>query len=127
MISQELLGQIATDLKQFARTETVFGEPIDVQGTTIIPVCKVSIGYGGGGGEGEGTSGQKPTGKGTGGGGGGGARIDPAALIIAKNGEISVIGIGTKHQRFESLLERVPQMIEKLKSKRESSATEGEK
>jgi uncharacterized spore protein YtfJ len=108
-----------------SRERRPFGEPLEVQGTTIIPVCKMSIGYGGGGGEGEGTGGQKPTGKGTGG-GGGGTRIEPAALIIARNGEISVIGIGTKNPRFETLLERVPHLIEKLQSKRESRASDSD-
>mgnify|MGYP000701638283 FL=1 len=52
MIVQEVLMQLAEDLKRFAKTETIFGEPSEIQGNTVIPVCKLSIGYGGGGGEG---------------------------------------------------------------------------
>lgn len=115
MITQDVLGQLAQDLKHFARTDTIFGEPMELQGTTIIPVCKVSVGYGGGGGEGEGTAEQKPSGKGTGGGGGGGVRVEPSALIIARNGEISVVGIGARRAAFEGLIERVPELVEKLR------------
>lgn len=114
MIVQEFLKQLAEDLKRFARTETIFGDPIQIEGNTVIPVCKMSIGYGGGGGEGEGTDQKKAGGKGVGGGGGGGVKIEPAALIIAKEGEISVVGIRAKGSKLEGLLEMLPETIEKL-------------
>jgi uncharacterized spore protein YtfJ len=40
-------------LKDFYTVERVFGEPIEVQGKTIVPVAQFSGGGGGGGGEGE--------------------------------------------------------------------------
>lgn len=118
MITQDLLKQLADDLRQFARTETVFGQPIAIQGSTVIPVCKVSIGYGSGGGEGEGPAGQKGAGKGTGSGGGGGVKVEPSALIIVKDGEVSVVAISSKGARFEALLEKLPLAIEKLKARK---------
>jgi len=118
MIVQELLQQVADDLKEFARTETIFGEPMEVQGNTVIPVCKLMIGYGGGGGEGEGEGGDKGGGKGSGGGGGGGVKLDPAALIIAKDGEVSVVGVQTKESRLGKLLEMLPEVIEKIQSQK---------
>ncbi len=114
MIVQDFLGQLAEDLKQFAKTETIFGEPIEIQGNTVIPVCKMAIGYGGGGGEGEGSGEQKGGGKGVGGGAGGGVKLEPAALIIAREGEISVVGIRAKGSKLEALLEMLPEAIEKL-------------
>ena len=119
MIVQDVLRQLAEDMKQFAKTETIFGEPIEIQGNTVIPVCKMSIGYGGGGGEGEGegTDEKKRGGKGTGVGAGAGVKIEPAALIIAKEGKISVVGIRAKGSKLETLLEMLPETIEKLKAK----------
>jgi len=124
MIVQDVLRQLAEDLKGFARTETIFGEPIEVQGNTIIPVCKLSIGYGGGGGEGEGTE-EKKGGKGTGAGAGGGVKLEPAALIIAREGEISVVGIQAKRGKLEALLEMLPEAVEKL-TKAKGKGKEGE-
>lgn len=126
MIVQDVLKQLAEDLKQFAKTETIFGEPIEIQGSTVIPVCKMSIGYGGGGGEGEGTDQKRGRGKGVGGGAGGGVKIDPAALIIAREGEISVVGIRTKGAKLEALLEMIPETIEKL-MKAKGKGRSGEK
>jgi uncharacterized spore protein YtfJ len=118
---QELLEKLATDLKGFANTETIFGEPIEIQGATIIPVCKMSIGYGGGGGEGEGSDPKSGGGKGTGGGAGGGIKLDPAALIIAKEGDISVVAIEGKSSKLGALLEMIPETLEKvMKSKEEN-------
>jgi len=126
MIVQDVLRQLAEDMKQFAKTETIFGEPIEIQGNTVIPVCKMSIGYGGGGGEGEGTDEKKRGGKGTGAGAGAGVKIEPAALIIAKEGEISVVGIRAKGSKLETLLEMLPETIEKLKAKKTKVKEAGE-
>ena len=126
MIVQDVLRQLAEDMKQFAKTETIFGEPIEIQGNTVIPVCKMSIGYGGGGGEGEGTDEKKRGGKGTGAGAGAGVKIEPAALIIAKEGEVSVVGIRAKGSKLEALLEMIPEAIEKLKAKKTKTKEAGE-
>ena len=116
MIVQDVLKQMAEDIKRFTKTETIFGEPIEVQGNTIIPICKVAIGYGGGGGEGEGPAEPKPTGKGAGAGGGAGLKIEPAALIVAKDGKISIVPIGGRESKVGSLLEKIPDVFERMKA-----------
>ena len=130
MIAQNVLKQLAEDLKFFAKAETIFGEPIEIQGNTVIPVCKMSIGYGGGGGEGEGSDPKKGKGKGGGAGAGGGLNIEPTALIIAREGKISVVGIKPKGSKLETLLEKVPETIEKLmaakEKKKEKTEEQGE-
>ncbi|MEL7505034.1 MAG: spore germination protein GerW family protein [Cyanobacteria bacterium J06554_6] len=130
MITQNVVKQLAEDLKLFAKAETIFGEPIEVQGNTVIPVCKMSIGYGGGGGEGEGADPKKGNGKGTGAGAGGGVKIEPTALIVVQEGKVSVVGIQAKGSKLEALLEKVPETIEKLmmakENKKEKTEDHGE-
>ncbi|MCF7876169.1 sporulation protein [Candidatus Bipolaricaulota bacterium] len=110
----EMIEQLADDLKSYASTSSIFGEPMEIQGATVIPVSKMSVGYGGGGGEGEeGSSGDK----GGGGGAGGGVKIEPAALIIAKDGEVSVASIKAKESKFDSLIEMIPEAVEKFSGK----------
>lgn len=68
---------------------TVFGEPYQVNGRTIIPVAKVSFGFGFGGGQGtlKGNGAQsvdeagKDAGGGAGGGGGGRVSVRPVAVL----------------------------------------------
>ncbi|MEO0759841.1 MAG: spore germination protein GerW family protein [Cyanobacteria bacterium J06648_16] len=117
MITQNVVKQLAEDLKLFAKAETIFGEPIEVQGNTVIPVCKMSIGYGGGGGEGERADPKK--GKGSGAGAGGGVKIEPTALIIVQEGKVSVVGIQAKESKLEALLEKVPETMGKLMAAKE--------
>jgi uncharacterized spore protein YtfJ len=121
MIVQDMLRQLSEDLKGLAKTETIFGEPMDIQGNTVIPVCRMSIGYGGGGGEGEGGTEKKTGGKGVGAGGGAWAKIDPSALIIAKDGELSVVGIKAKTGKLEALIEMIPETIEKIMARKSKS------
>jgi len=118
----EMIEQLAEDLKSYASTSSIFGEPMELNGATVIPVSKMSVGYGGGGGEGEeGSSGDK----GGGGGAGGGVKIEPAALIIANKGDVSVVSIKAKESKFDSLIEMIPEAVEKI-SEKESETKEEE-
>ncbi len=109
----EMVEQLADDLKSYASTSSIFGEPIELQGATVIPVSKMSVGYGGGGGEGEeGSSGDKGVG-----GAGGGVKIEPAALIIARNEEVSVVSIKDEKSKVGSLIEMIPEAVEKISEK----------
>lgn len=116
MFIAEMIEKLADDLKSYASTEAIFGEPMELQGTTVVPVCKMSVGYGGGGGSGEDQSGEE---KGSGGGAGGGVKIEPAALIVAKEGEVSVVAISGKGTKFDSLIEMIPKTVEKFTEKKE--------
>lgn len=126
MFVEDVLTRLSEDLKDFAKTETIFGDPIEIQGNTIIPVCRMSIGYGGGGGEGEGSDPSKGGGKGMGGGGGGGVKIDPAALIIVKDGEVSVVAVQGKPSKLGAILEMIPEAIEKFGKEQAESDGENE-
>jgi len=113
MIVEDVLKRLAEDLQTFAKTETIFGDPIEIQGTTMIPVCKMSIGYGGGGGEGQGTATKSGEGTGSGGGAGAGVKIEPAAIIIIKDGDISVVGV-SQSSKWEEVLNLIPDAIKKI-------------
>jgi uncharacterized spore protein YtfJ len=113
--AEQILKTILDEVKTIAKTETIIGEPINIANNTIIPVCKICIGFGGGGGEGQM---QEKKGGGTGGGGGGGVKIDPAAFIVIKGEEVNVLG--TKPGKLESLFESVPGIIEKIQEAREA-------
>lgn len=74
---QELLSQ-ARDAMTVKR---VFGDPIERDGVTVIPVAKVAGGGGGGGGE-------DKTGE-SGSGGGFGLRATPAGVYVIKGDQVS--------------------------------------
>jgi uncharacterized spore protein YtfJ len=72
----ELLERIGETVGRRADVSTIFGEPVEREGVTVIPVAKARFGFGGGGG-----SGSRQGDEGSGGGGGGGAAVGPIGYI----------------------------------------------
>ena len=74
---RDFVSGLGERLGAAARVNAVFGEPVERDGVTVIPVAKVSWGFGGGGG-GEGEQ--------EGHGGGGGARANAQGFIEIEGG-----------------------------------------
>jgi uncharacterized spore protein YtfJ len=81
-----LFGKAISEIEHMLNTKTVVGEPITVEGNTLIPL--ISVGFGFGVGAGEGTDPKK--GGGTGGGAAGGGGVKPVALIIINKDGVRV-------------------------------------
>ncbi|HEX4131489.1 MAG TPA: spore germination protein GerW family protein [Pirellulales bacterium] len=77
--SPTLVERLAERLGAAACAKTVFAEPIECDGVTVIPVAKVRGGFGAG-------SGTRDDGS-SGGGGGGGLAASPLGYIEIKQGE----------------------------------------
>lgn len=76
---EDLLKTSMGEIERLLNTKTVVGEPIAIDGTTIIPLISVGFGFGvGGGGAGPSNEAGEGSGLGTGGGGG----VKPTAVII---------------------------------------------
>ena len=82
--ASDLLQKIAETLGTTATVKSVFGEPIQVNGKTVVPVAKVAYGFGGGFGAGKDAA--VPDRPGEGGGGGGGVRAFPAGALEITDG-----------------------------------------
>lgn len=102
-------------LRDFLRTETVVGQPINVGSVTIIPLITVSVGAGSGIGQGSDKGGES----GEGGGGGGGGKVAPTAIIVIKEDEVSVVPVCGKGS-MERIVEMIPDILEQVKPKEES-------
>jgi uncharacterized spore protein YtfJ len=76
----ELLQRIGRTVGDGAKVSTVFGEPIEREGITVIPVARARFGFGGGGGGAYDEEG------GAGGGGGGGGVVSPVGYIEVRDG-----------------------------------------
>jgi uncharacterized spore protein YtfJ len=79
MNAAELLQRMGDTLGSTATVKSVFGDPIQVNGKTVVPVARVAYGFGGGAGGGK--QGDNPERQGEGGGGGGGVRAFPAGAL----------------------------------------------
>ena len=75
---ENLFDKAVGEIERMLNTKTVVGEPITVEGNTLIPLVSVGFGFGVGGGEGT----EPKKGSGHGGGTGGGGGVKPVALVV---------------------------------------------
>ena len=114
---ENLFDKAVTEIERMLNTKTVVGEPITVEGNTLIPLISVGFGFGVGGGEGA----EPQKGSGHGGGTGGGGGVKPVALVIINDEGVRVepIKSGTA-----SVLEKVAETIGKTASGKGNQAPE---
>lgn len=103
---ENLFDKAVVEIERMLNTKTVVGEPITVEGNTLIPL--VNVGFGFGVGSGQATEPKKGSGHGGGTGGGGG--VKPVALVIINEDGVRVESIksGTA-----SVLEKVAETVGK--------------
>jgi len=111
-------------LSNLLSTKTVVGEPISLGDVTLVPIVDVMFGFGSGSGSGDAPHGGHG-GSGSGSGGGGGGRVAPKALVMVKNGEVSVMPL-VRGGTVERIIEMVPEVVGKL-SKFKGQAGEQDK
>lgn len=112
MIVEDLVKTTLEEIEKVLNTRTVVGEPIVIEGITLIPLISIGFGFGAGGGEGKGEAKQK--GEGIGGGTGGGAGVKPIAMVIIDKEGVRIEPIkGGMATAIEKIGETVPQMIER--------------
>ena len=101
----DLFGKAIGEIERMLNTKTVVGEPITVEGNTLIPL--ISVGFGFGVGAGEGTNAKQ----GTGGGGG----VKPIALVIINKDGVRV---ETVKGSAASLVEKIADAAGKFASRK---------
>ncbi len=119
----ELIESSLESIRGIADSNTVIGNPVTTpQGTTIIPVSKVSVGFAGGGNDFTGRT-EKDGKNNFSGGGGTGISVTPTAfLVISAEGKVELLslanptgaaGIGAS---VDAILDRAPDLIDKIKA-----------
>jgi uncharacterized spore protein YtfJ len=111
-IVESLVKTTLGEIEKVLSTKTVVGEPLTIEGTTLIPLISAGFGFGAGGGIGKGEVKQK--GEGSGGGTGGGAWVKPVAVVVVNKEGVRIEPImGSLAGAIEKLGETIPQVIEK--------------
>ena len=110
-----LMGVSVEKIRQMVDANTVVGSPIALpDGTTIIPVSKVSYGFASGGSDLPTKNPQELFG----GGAGAGINITPVAFLIIKNGETNLLPVVSKPDTADRLVSMVPDLVDMLTSKK---------
>lgn len=112
-----MLEQTITKIREMVDSNSVIGETIvTADGTTIIPVSKISIGLGGGGSDfscKKAEQGQYPFGGGV----GAGVKVTPIAFLVVKDGSVRMLPVAAPaNTTADRLVELVPDTLDKIAS-----------
>ncbi len=104
----ETLGITMSKLKEMIDVNAVIGDPITTpDGTTLIPVSKVSVGFASGGTDG--------TNLRFGAGAGAGVTITPIAFIVIKDGNTRMIYVAPPtNTAIDRLVDMIPEAADKI-------------
>lgn len=117
----ENVNTLFESLEKFLTSKTVVGEPIHIGEVTLVPIINLAFGVGTGGGDGIDDKGSK----GLGAGGGVGAKASPTAIIVIKGDRVEMLPIKSSNG-LEKLIDMVPEIVSKVKSKKDEVSKEAE-
>ena len=110
-----LLGTTMEKIKQMVDVNTVIGDPVTTpDGTTVIPVSRVSYGFASGGTDLP--SKAQPASGLFAGGSGAGITISPIAFLAIREGKVRVLQIEPYLSSVDRALEKVPEVVDKVSS-----------
>lgn len=111
---ESLMGTSMESIREMVDVNTVVGDPVQTQdGSTIIPISKVSFGFVAGGGEyaGPGMQSDLPFA----GGAGAGVSVHPMGFLVCSENGVRMLSAGCASP-VERLVELLPQALEGLKA-----------
>lgn len=118
---ESLVKTAMEKVHELAAGEIVMGAPVTTaDGTTVIPVSKISVGFASGGSDIPNKSGQETFG----GGSGGGVSITPVAFIAVYQGEVKLLQLTANASTGNAVVDMVPQVLDKITSFIESKKAE---
>lgn len=128
----DLMATTMAKVREVMDANTVVGQPIEAGGVTVIPVCKISIGYGSGGSD-FAQKNQRPENPNAFGGGAGmGVSITPISFLVIREGTVRMVSVeqpaATVADRVIDLVpgvvDKVSAMVSKKKGESEDVAPE---
>lgn len=103
---QDVMEVTMQKIKEMVDVSTIIGEPINSpDGTTIIPISKVSFGFGAGGSDFDKNS------KIFGGAGGAGVTIQPLAFLVIAKGDVKILQLDTPSGAADRAVGIIPDII----------------
>lgn len=113
----DLMTETMSKIKEMVDVNTIIGSPIvAADGTTVIPVSKVSFGFGAGGSEFASKHAASGSPLAFGGGSGAGVTVSPVCfLVIGKDGSANILCINAQaSDTVDRLVEMIPGAINKV-------------
>ena len=116
--ASNMLENAIAKIREMVDVNSVIGDPITTpDGTIIIPVSKVSVGFGGGGSDYVSRNVNNLDNHPFGGGAGGGIKVTPIAFLIVKEGSVRMLPVAAPaNTTTDRLVEQIPDTLDKIVS-----------
>lgn len=112
---ENMMNSSIQKIKEMVKADTIIGDPISTpDGTTIIPVSKISYGYASGGSDF--ASNKTPEKDMFGGGNGIGVSIVPIAFLVISDGDVKLLQIQSFDGAVDRIIGMAPNIIDKISS-----------
>jgi sporulation protein YtfJ len=109
-----MLENTIQKIRELVDINSVIGEQIvTADGTTIIPISKVSVGFAGGGSDFVSKNVNKYENP-FGGGVGGGVNVTPIAFLVVSGGKVDMLQLVAKPDTSDRLVNMIPDVVDKL-------------
>ena len=108
---QAILDTTMDKLKAMVNADVITGDPIVVDGLTLIPVSKVAFGLATGGSDFPSKTDKQVFG----GGGGAGVSINPMGVLVISGGNVKFVPINNEITSIDRLLQAAPEILDKIK------------
>lgn len=106
-----LMGVTMDKIRELVNSDTIIGEPVSLpDGTTILPVSKVTFGVATGGSD----FAAKQSKELFGGGSGAGVAVAPVAFLVVKDGNVRTIQLADPNNSLERAITMLPELVDKL-------------
>jgi uncharacterized spore protein YtfJ len=110
---ENLLKTTLGEIERVLSSKSVVGDPIKIEGATVIPLVSIGFGFGAGGGSGKDPKNPQSEGSGEGSGGGGG--VKPVAVILVTKDGVRVEPV---RNGAASVVEKLGEAVSKVVEKR---------
>ena len=106
-----MLENTIAKIREMVDVNSVIGDPITTpEGTTILPVSKVTFGVASGGSDFAGKNDKDLFG----GGSGAGVTVAPVAFLVVQNGNVRTIQLSAENNAVERAVSMIPELVDKL-------------
>lgn len=105
-----IMGVTMEKIRQLVDANTIIGEPITVDGATIIPISRVTFGFASGGSD----VGTKTNKQMFGGGTGAGVSIAPIAFLVISGGNVRTIQLVEHVSPVDSAINALPDLVDRI-------------
>ena len=106
-----MMGVTMDKIRELVNSDTIIGEPVSLpDGTTILPVSKVTFGVATGGSD----FAAKQSKELFGGGSGAGVTVAPVAFLVVKDGNVRTIQLADPNNSLERAITMLPELVDKL-------------